>query len=67
MGEPEPLVYSNENTAKRLGVIDRQAVFPLQHAGVRRFTLFFALVYFAQGFADLAAGLANQPIQYLLK
>ena len=67
MGKPEPLVCSNENTAKRVGVIDRQALFPLQHEGVRRFTFFFALVYFAQGFADLAAGLANQPIQYLLK
>lgn len=67
MGKPEPLVHSNENTAKRVGVIDRLALFPLQHEGVRRFTLFFALVYFAQGFADLASGLANQPIQYLLK
>jgi len=67
VGELEPLVYSHKNAAKRVGVIDRQALLPLQHEGVRRFTLFFALVYFAQGFADLASGLANQPIQYLLK
>jgi predicted MFS family arabinose efflux permease len=48
-------------------VIGQHALFPLHHESVRRFSLFFALVYFAQGFADLAAGLANLPIQYLLK
>ncbi len=37
------------------------------HPDVCRFTLFFAIVYFAQGFADLSAGLVNQPAQYLLK
>ncbi|MGE4091566.1 MAG: MFS transporter [Candidatus Binatia bacterium] len=36
-------------------------------AEVQRFTIFFAVVYFAQGLADLSAGLANQPLQYLLK
>lgn len=33
----------------------------------RRFTWFFAIVYFAQGLADLSVGLVNQPAQYLLK
>lgn len=29
--------------------------------------LFFALLYFVQGFADLSSGLASQPVQYFLK
>jgi predicted MFS family arabinose efflux permease len=37
------------------------------HPEVRRLTLFFAITYFAQGLADLSAGLVNQPAQYLLK
>lgn len=34
---------------------------------VQRYSLFFALTYFVQGSIDLTAGLANQPVQYLLK
>lgn len=34
---------------------------------IRRYTIFFAVTYFVQGTVDLTAGLANQPIQYLLK
>ena len=34
---------------------------------VKRYSLFFALTYFVQGSIDLTSGLANQPIQYLLK
>ncbi|MBI3244992.1 MAG: MFS transporter [Deltaproteobacteria bacterium] len=34
---------------------------------VSRYTLFFALTYFVQGAIDLTSGLANQPVQYLLK
>lgn len=34
---------------------------------VSRYTLFFALTYFVQGTIDLTSGLANQPVQYLLK
>lgn len=37
------------------------------HPDARRFTLFFAIAYFAQGLADLSVGLVNQPAQYLLK
>lgn len=37
------------------------------HAGVRGFAVFFAITYFVQGLADLSAGLANQPVLYLLK
>jgi predicted MFS family arabinose efflux permease len=37
------------------------------HPDSRRLTLFFAITYFAQGLADLSAGLVNQPAQYLLK
>jgi MFS family permease len=67
VGKPEPLVRGHENASERLGVIGRYALFSPRHGGVRRFSLFFALVYFAQGFADLSAGLANLPVQYLLK
>ena len=38
-----------------------------RHRGVRRYALFFAVTYFVQGLADLSAGLANQPVLYLLK
>jgi len=48
-------------------VIDRQALLPLRHEGVRRLSLFFAFAYFAQGFTDLSSGLANLPLQHLLK
>jgi predicted MFS family arabinose efflux permease len=48
-------------------VIERHALLPLRHTGVRRLSLFFALAYFGQGFADLSSGLANLPLQYLLK
>jgi predicted MFS family arabinose efflux permease len=41
--------------------------YSLHHSDTRRFSLFFAIVYFAQGLADLSAGLVNQPAQYLLK
>lgn len=34
---------------------------------VKRYSLFFALTYFVQGSIDLTSGLANQPVQYLLK
>ncbi|MGH8009144.1 MAG: hypothetical protein ACREQ3_19330, partial [Candidatus Binatia bacterium] len=34
---------------------------------IRSFALFFAVIYFVQGFADLSSGLAYQPIQYFLK
>lgn len=34
---------------------------------VRNYALFFAVIYFVQGFADLSSGLAYQPIQYFLK
>lgn len=34
---------------------------------VQRYSLFFALTYFIQGAIDLTSGLANQPVQYLLK
>ena len=37
------------------------------HPDIRRVTFFFAIVYFAQGLADLSVGLVNQPAQYLLK
>src|SRR5262249_21200080 len=33
----------------------------------RGYAFFFALIYFVQGAIDLTSGLANQPIQYLLK
>lgn len=48
-------------------MIDRHALLPLRHEGVRRLSLFFALAYFAQGFTDLSSGLANLPLQHLLK
>ncbi len=48
-------------------MIDRHALLPLRHPGVRQLSLFFALAYFAQGFADLSSGLANLPLQHLLK
>jgi predicted MFS family arabinose efflux permease len=48
-------------------VIDRQALLPIRHEGVRHLSLFFALAYFGQGFADLSSGLVNLPLQYLLK
>jgi predicted MFS family arabinose efflux permease len=48
-------------------VIDRHALLPLRHKGVRHLSLFFALAYFAQGFTDLSSGLANLPLQHLLK
>ena len=41
--------------------------FPLRHREVRGYAFFFALVYFVQGSIDLTSGLANQPVQYLLK
>jgi predicted MFS family arabinose efflux permease len=44
-----------------------RAVQPLRHREVRGYALFFALIYFVQGAIDLTSGLANQPIQYLLK
>jgi MFS family permease len=34
---------------------------------VSRYTRFFAITYFMQGVTDLTSGLANQPVQYLLK
>jgi MFS family permease len=34
---------------------------------LHRYYLFFALTYFVQGVTDLTSGLANQPVQYLLK
>lgn len=34
---------------------------------VQRYSFFFALTYFIQGSIDLTSGLANQPVQYLLK
>lgn len=45
----------------------KQALFPLHYKEVRRYALFFALAYFVQGAIDLTSGLANQPVQYLLK
>lgn len=39
----------------------------LWHKDVKRYSLFFALTYFVQGSIDLTSGLANQPVQYLLK
>src|SRR5712691_5326489 len=53
------------NRSSWLGV--RQAVKPLRHREVRGYALFFALIYFVQGAIDLTSGLANQPVQYLLK
>jgi len=44
-----------------------RAVRPLRHREVRDYAWFFALVYFVQGAIDLTSGLANQPVQYLLK
>ena len=44
-----------------------RALQPLRHKEVRNYALFFALVYFVQGAIDLTSGLANQPVQYLLK
>lgn len=61
MDQPQSLVYGHEGTAKC------GSVSSFHHPEVRRFTLFFAVVYFAQGLADLSAGLVNQPAQYLLK
>ena len=45
----------------------QRAVQPLQNKGVRGYAFFFAATYFVQGLADLSMGLANQPVQYLLK
>jgi predicted MFS family arabinose efflux permease len=53
------------NRSSWLGV--RQAIQPLRHREVRGYAFFFALVYFVQGAIDLTSGLANQPVQYLLK
>jgi MFS family permease len=47
--------------------LTKQAIFPFSHKGIRGYTLFFAVSYFVQGLADLSSGLANQPVQYLLK
>lgn len=44
-----------------------RAIQPLRHREVRGYAVFFALVYFVQGSIDLTSGLANQPVQYLLK
>jgi predicted MFS family arabinose efflux permease len=44
-----------------------RALQPLRHREVRGYALFFALIYFVQGAIDLTSGLANQPVQYLLK
>lgn len=38
-----------------------------RQADLHRYYLFFALTYFIQGVTDLTSGLANQPVQYLLK
>lgn len=38
-----------------------------QQPDLHRYYLFFALTYFIQGVTDLTSGLANQPVQYLLK
>lgn len=67
MDSPESLVRRDEDTVKRVGVIERHALLPFRQVEVRRFSLFFALAYFAQGFADLSSGLVNLPLQYLLK
>lgn len=45
----------------------RQALQPLRYQEVRGYAFFFALLYFVQGASDLTSGLANQPVQYLLK
>ncbi|MBI3304415.1 MAG: hypothetical protein HYZ72_20320, partial [Deltaproteobacteria bacterium] len=45
----------------------KQAIQPLRHKGIRGYALFFAVIYFVQGAIDLTSGLANQPVQYLLK
>ncbi len=44
-----------------------RALQPLRHREVRGYAFFFALIYFVQGAIDLTSGLANQPVQYLLK
>ena len=48
-------------------LLAKQAAQPLLHKEVRGYAFFFAIVYFVQGIIDLTAGLANQPVQYLLK
>ena len=45
----------------------KKATQPLRQKGVRGFALLFAIVYFVQGILDLSSGLANLPVQYLLK
>lgn len=45
----------------------KRAARPLRQRGVRDYALFFAITYFVQGLGDLSWGLANQPVQYLLK
>lgn len=44
----------------------RRQYWPRQQ-DLRRYYIFFALTYFVQGVTDLTSGLANQPVQYLLK
>jgi predicted MFS family arabinose efflux permease len=54
-------------TPKHSAILSHSSTAPFQHPDVRRFAFFFAIAYFIQGLADLSSGLANQPVQYLLK
>jgi len=65
-GEREPVSHGQVVTSSAAPLAP-QIPLSFQHLGVRRFTAFLAIVYFAQGFADLSSGLVNQPLQYLLK